>query len=71
MAHQIFLKENVLSDNILLLPENGKIFKGGYIAIIKEYVYLNAWSDKLTLKKFRKQSVLDNYILKNYPNALI
>ena len=39
MAYQTIIQENVLTDNILILPDNGKIFKGGYIAIIKEYVF--------------------------------
>ena len=36
---EFLLKENVLTDNILSLADDGKIFKGGYVAIIKEYVY--------------------------------
>lgn len=66
---QIFiLKENVLTDNELLIPCEGKIFKGNYIAIIKEFVYSNAWSDKqLPLKKFRKKESLTKYLEKNYP----
>jgi len=69
MPYQIILKENVLSDNILILPEQGKIFKGGYIAIVKEYTYLNAWSDKESIKKFKKSNALNKYILKKYPNT--
>jgi len=64
----IILKENVLSDNTLILPENNKIFKGGYIAIIKEYIYLNAWTDELKVKKFKKNKTLYKYLSKNYPN---
>jgi hypothetical protein len=37
------LRENALSDNILLMPEYGQIFKGGYIAVIKEYTFQNSW----------------------------
>lgn len=29
------LQENVLTDNILLLADEGKIFKGGYVAIVQ------------------------------------
>lgn len=71
MSYEIILKENVLSDNTLILPENGKIFKGGYIAIIKEYVYLSAWSDELKVKKFKKTNALNKYLNKKYPNTLI
>ena len=71
MAYQTILQENVLTDNLLILPDNGKIFKGGYIAIIKEYVFLNAWNDKLITKKFRKNISLNKYLAKKYPNISI
>mgnify|MGYP001768093742 FL=1 len=61
------LSERVLTDNILLLADEGKVFKGNYIAIIKEYSFLNAWSDKESIIKFRKQRQLDAYLTKNYP----
>ena len=63
------LQENVLSDNLLLLAESGKVFKGGYIAIIKEYEFQNAWSDReKPNKKFRSEKQLDKYLTKNYPD---
>ena len=71
MAYKTILQENVLTDNLLILPDNGKIFKGGYIAIIKEYVFLNAWDDKLIIKKFRKNISLNKYLAKKYPNISI
>ena len=40
---QFLLKENVLTDNVLTVPSKGKIFKGNYIAIVKENTFLNAW----------------------------
>jgi len=61
------LQENVLTDDLLILPSENKIFKGNYIAIIKQYTFLNSWNDKLTIKKFRKQKSLDNYLSKKYP----
>lgn len=61
------LQENVLSDNTLLLASEGKVFKGGYIAIIKEYTYKNPWSDKEIVKRFTKRETLDSYLSKNYP----
>lgn len=60
------LQENCLSDNLLLIADKGKIFKGGYIAIIKEYTYQNEWSDKENIKKFRSFDSLTKYIYKNY-----
>jgi hypothetical protein len=64
--YQFILKENVLTDNILLIAENGKMFKGGYIAIIKEYYFNNGWSDKETIKKFRSLKSLNKYLDTNY-----
>ena len=68
MAKEFILRENVLTDNVLLLAEEGKVFKGGYIAIIKEYTYQNSWSDKLGVKRFRNKERLNNYLNKNYPD---
>ena len=67
-AITFLLQENVLTDNLLLVPENGYIFKGGYIAKIKEYHFLNAWNDKETVKLFRKKQPLFDYLKKNYPD---
>ncbi len=68
MAQEFILRENVLTDNVLILAEEGKVFKGGYIAIIKEYTCQNAWSDKLGVKRFRNEERLNNYLNKNYPD---
>ena len=46
--YTFILKENVLTDNLLLLAEKNHIFKGGYIAIIKEYEYLNELEEYLS-----------------------
>ena len=69
MAKEFFLQENVLTDNILMIPDKGKIFKGGYIAIVKEYKFQNAWSDKESVKRFRSKSRLVSYLVKNYPQV--
>jgi hypothetical protein len=61
------LKENVLSDDELLLADKGKIFKGGYIAILKIHSYLNAWCDQQEIKRFRSEEQLQKYLDKNYP----
>ena len=66
MALQFILKENVLTDNLVIVAEHNKIFKGGYIAIIKEYVYQNAWQDKETIKRFKSKDRLFSYLDKNY-----
>lgn len=69
MAKEIFLRENVLTDNILFIPNKGKIFKGGYIGIIKEYQFQNEWSDKEIVKRFRSKDRLISYLDKHYPEA--
>jgi len=60
------LKENVLTDNLLFVASENKIFKGGYKAIIKEYFYQNQWGDREEIKKFRKIDTLEKYLAKNY-----
>lgn len=68
------LQENVLTDNILMLCDQNEIFKlphGQYIAIIKEYSYATPWSDKETIKRFRKIDRLYKYLAKNYPTIEI
>jgi hypothetical protein len=60
------LQQNPLTDNLLLLADQGKVFKGNYIAIIKEYVFLNSWCDKLTVTRFRKEESLKRYLAKRY-----
>lgn len=67
MAQEFILRENVLTDDTLLLADEGKVFKGGYIAVIKAYTYQNSWSDKLGVKRFRNEDRLNNYLEKNYP----
>lgn len=61
------LKENVLTDNLLIMPDENKVFKGNYIAVIKEYTFQNAWSDRESIKRFRSEKELQKYLNKNYP----
>jgi len=61
------LKENVLTDNILYLADKGKIFKGGFIALVKEFTFETSWTDKETVKRFRKEEQLKKYIGTKYP----
>ena len=67
ITSEYVLRENVLTDNILIVAPKGYVFKGGYIAIVKEYTYQSAWSDKEQAKRFRSKDVLFNYINKHYP----
>lgn len=66
MPKEFILRENVLTDNILILPNKGKIFKGGFIAIIKEYQFATTWSYKETITRFRSVDRLNKYLDKNY-----
>lgn len=66
MALQFILKENVLTDNTLSVASEGKLFKGGYVAIVREYTYQNAWSDREQIKRFRSKDSLFKYLDKNY-----
>jgi hypothetical protein len=65
------LRENVVSDNVLLLANENEIFKGHYIAILKEYTYLNPWNDKESIKRFKKRETLFKYLGKKYPEIEI
>ena len=65
--NEFILKEGVLNDNVLLVPHKGYIFKGGYIARIKEYVYQNCWSNREIIKNFRSKERLFEYLDKKYP----
>jgi hypothetical protein len=65
------LRENALTDNELFLADDNKVFKGGYVAFIKEYTYLNCWGDKETIKKFTKLETLYKYLDKNYPGIYL
>jgi hypothetical protein len=71
MAQEFLLKENVLTDNILIVPNKGKIFKGRYIALIKENRFKNAWADEERIKRFRSKDRLIAYLDKHYPQAEI
>jgi hypothetical protein len=71
MAKEFILRENVLTDNILIVADKGKVFKGGYIAIIKEYQFQNAWSDKELVKRFKSVDRLNAYLDKEYSEVEI
>jgi hypothetical protein len=60
------LKECVLNDDILMLSDKGKIFKGGYIAIIEHWTFQNSWCNKKHVKKFRSKQSLLTFLNKNY-----
>jgi hypothetical protein len=62
------LDERVVSDDTLSIPEKGKIFKGGYIAVVQRNEFANAWQDRpLKPVKFRSEERLHKYLSKHYP----
>ena len=63
---EFILRERPLNDDVLKIAPKGKIFKGGYIAILKVYTFKNAWQDNLIIKRFRSLTRLQNYLNKNY-----
>lgn len=63
---EYILRENVLTDNILKVAPQGKMFKGGYVAILREYTFQNAWQDKETVKRFRNFNTLNKYLARHY-----
>jgi hypothetical protein len=65
---QFILKENVLTDDVLILSDKGKVFKGNYIAVVKFYKYQSPWSDKENVKRFRNEKSLYNFLDKHYTN---
>lgn len=60
------LRQGVLNDDELFIPEEGKLFKGGYIAIVEYHRYLNAWNNTHHVKRFRNRNQLIKYLDKNY-----
>lgn len=65
---QYILAERPLNDDILYLADEGKVFKGDYIAFIEMYTFENTWADEVKFKRFRTKNSLDKFLKKNYPN---
>lgn len=66
---EFILRENVLTDNVLAVPDKGKIFKGGFIALISEFEFLNSWQDKEIITRFKSKDSLNKYLNKHYPQV--
>lgn len=71
MKQSFILRENVLTDNVLKVAPKGKIFKGGYVAILREYTFLNSWQDKEIVKRFRSVDTLQKYLEKHYSQEVV
>lgn len=64
------LKENVLTDDLIHFPEDGKIFKGNYIAIVESHTFLNSQNDSKKVIRFRSENKLQEFLTKNYPSYI-
>ena len=60
------LRENVVSDDVIHLADIGKIFKGGYVAIIEYHTFATSWTDKKHYKRFRTMDNAEKFINKYY-----
>jgi hypothetical protein len=65
------LRQNVVSYNVLLLANENELFKGHYVAIVKEYTYATPWSDKEHVKRFKKRETLFKFMNRYYPEIEI
>lgn len=63
---EYIIRENALTDNTLHIAPKGKVFRGGYIAVLEEYTFQNAWQDKKEIKRFRSFDSLQKYLAKHY-----
>jgi hypothetical protein len=63
------LRDGVLNDDILHIANAGYSFKGGYVACIEYYTFLNEWNNKKHLKYFKNLNTLETYVAKRYPTA--
>ena len=68
---ELILKNGVLNDDIVYIAENGKVFKGNFVAIIEYYTYVNEWNNKRHYKSFRTLENLYKFIDKNYKNVTL
>ena len=56
-----------MNDDVLHIADDGKVFSGGYVAIVEYYTFANEWSDRKHIKRFKNFETLDKFIKKNYP----
>lgn len=65
MTTQI-IRQGVLNDDTLYIADDGKVFRGGYAAVLEYYTYANPWSDAKHRKQFRTLENAQKYISKHY-----
>ncbi len=60
------IKENALTEDVLYTADNGKVFSGGYEAILEYYTFANEWSDNKHVRRFKTLDNANKYIEKHY-----
>ena len=68
---ELILKNGGLNDDVVYIAENGKVFKGNFVAIIEYYTFLNEWNNKKHYKSFKTLENLYKFIDKNYKNVTL
>jgi hypothetical protein len=63
------IKENALTEDTLYIADNGKVFGGGFVAIIEYFTYANEWGDHKHYKRFRTLKTMQAYLNKNYADC--
>ena len=61
------IKELPLNTDTLYVSDKGKVFSGGYVAVLEYFTYANEWSDRKHIKRFRKLDTMHKYLDKHYP----
>ena len=59
------IKEGVLNDDTIYIAEENKFFKGKYKAIIEYYTFLNSWSNRRNIRRFKTLENAYKFIEKN------
>ena len=70
-CNSFIIYQGVLNDDIVHIVNKGKMFKGGFIAVLEYYTYLNEWNNKKNYKYFKNLNTLKKYIDKKYNNPAI
>ena len=68
--NSIIVNKRVLSDDVLYLPDRGKIFKGNFVAILEYHTFLNEWSDQKHRRGFRTMANAVKFMHKRYPELI-
>jgi len=70
MTTQI-IKEGVLNDDTLYTADDGKVFKGGYVAVLEYYTFQTHWTNTRHYKHFRTLENAEKFIAKQYGGVTV